>query len=220
MRLFKNLLVLFSVVFFSTFAFAQKPERGFTEILQTYYLHQDKEVVQKTIDFVNKPTSEYKRLEPIMVGFFGALFSKDATIKNEFVKNIDKISNVDFKKLFVFLSETDINSIYAKAPLSPAFNDMNWSSYFATGNVKYLDKIILNIPLAANTNDLTLFLTGSTAKWSLCSNAKQDQKVKEYLTSEESSNPSLKEILEKNPDEFQKELMDGIMRFKNKELKN
>jgi len=30
-------------------------------------------------------------------------------------------------------------------PISPALNDMNWSSYFATGDVKYLDRIISNI---------------------------------------------------------------------------
>jgi hypothetical protein len=178
--------------------------------MQTYYLNQDKDLVEKTIEFVNNPKADYKRLEPILTGFFGALFSADTTVRSAFLKNSDKFQNIDFKQLFIFLIATNIDSIYAKTPLTPAFNDMNWSSYFATGNLKFLDRIILNIPLAENRIDRNLFLIGATAKWSLCSNARQDKKVKEHLSNQKVNKKVIKEILKKEPQEFKQEMKDII----------
>ena len=210
MKQFKTFVILLITLMFSTLIYGQESPRDFSEILQTYYLHKDKDLVEKTVEFVNNPKADYKRLEPILTGFFGALFSADTEIRSEFFKNSDKFQNKDIKQLFAFLIETNIDSIYSKTPLSPSFNDMNWSSYFATGNVKFLDKIISNIPLAENRNDPNLFLTGASAKWSLCSNARQDKQVKEHLIIQKDNKKIIKEILIKEPQEFRQEMKDVI----------
>jgi hypothetical protein len=188
--------------------------------MQTYYLHQDLDIVEKTIEFVNNPKADYKRLEPILTGFFGALFSADTTVRSAFMKNLDKIQNIDFKELFIFLNTTNIDSIYSKTPITPDFNDMNWASYFATGNVKFLDRIISNIPLAENRVDLNLFLTGITAKWSLSSNARQDKQVKEHLRNQKENKKVIKEILKKDPEKFKQDLRDIVIEQRAKGLWN
>ncbi len=210
MRQLRTFIILLVTVSFSNLTYGQDSQRNFSEIMQTYYLNQDKDLVEKTIEFVNNPKADYKRLEPILTGFFGALFSADTTVRSAFLKNSDKFQNIDFKQLFIFLIATNIDSIYAKTPLTPAFNDMNWASYFATGNLKFLDRIILNIPLVENRIDLNLFLIGATAKWSLCSNARQDKKVKEHLSNQKVNKKVIKEILKKEPQEFKQEMKDII----------
>lgn len=220
MRQFRTFIILLGTVWFSNLAYGKDSQRDFSEIMQTYYLHQDKDIVEKTIEFVNNPKADYKRLEPILTGFFGALFSADTTVKSAFLKNSDKFQNIDFKQLFISLNATNIDSIYSKTPLSPAFNDMNWSSYFATGNVKFLDRIISNIPLAENRIDRNLFLTGASAKWSLCSNARQDKQVKEYLSNQKDNKKVIKEILKKEPQEFKQEMKDIIAEQRAKGLWN
>ena len=210
MRQLRTFIILLVTVSFSNLTYGQDSQRNFSEIMQTYYLNQDKDLVEKTIEFVNNPKADYKRLEPILTGFFGALFSADTTVRSAFLKNSDKFQNIDFKQLFIFLIATNIDSIYAKTPLTPAFNDMNWSSYFATGNLKFLDRIILNIPLAENRIDLNLFLIGATAKWSLCSIARQDKKVKEHISNQKVNKKVIKEILKKEPQEFKQEMKDII----------
>ena len=211
MRFIRIIVLLLVGISFSNFTYAQDSQRNFSQIVQSYYLHKDKDLVEKTIAFVNNPQADYKRLEPILTGFFGALFSVDTAIKSKFLNSSERFENQNFKQLFTFLNITNIDSIYSKAPISPAFNDMNWSSYFATGDLKFLDKILSNVSLAENRIDRDLFLTGATAKWSLCSNARQDKQVKEHLSIQENNKKAIAEILDKEPQVFQQEMI-GIIR--------
>lgn len=220
MRQLRNIMILFGTVWFSNFAYGQDSQRDFSEMMQTYYLHQDRDIVEKTIEFVNNPNADYLKLEPILTGFFGALFSADTTIRSAFMKNSDKFQNIDFKELFIFLNANNIDSIYSKTPITPTFNDMNWASYFATGNVKFLDRIISNIPLAENRVDLNVFLTGITAKWSLSSNARQDKQVKEHLRNQKENKKVIKEILKKDPEKFKQDLRDIVIEQRAKGLWN
>jgi hypothetical protein len=210
MKKIKTIVILLLTLLFPNLIYGQEKQREFTEILQTYYLHQDNDLVEKTLEFVNSSNVDYKRVEPILTGFFGALFSADTLVRSEFLKNSDKFQKNEFKQLFTFLTTTNIDSIYLKTPLTPSFNDMNWSSYFATGNVKYLDRIISNIVLSENRTDLNLFVTGASAKWSLCSNARQDKQVKEHLIKQKENKKIIKEILNKEPQEFKQEMKDVI----------
>lgn len=200
-------------------SFGQETQRSFSDILQTYYLYKDKDLIEKTVDMLNSPKTEYKRFEPLLTGFYGALFSIDTIVRNSFASNISNLVNPDFKKLFKYLITSNIDSIYSKASLSPEYNDMNWASFFATGDVKFLDKIISNISLAENRIDRNLFLTGASAKWSLCSNARQDKRVKEHLAGLK-ENKNINEILEKDPQEFRQEMIDIIKEQRAKGLWN
>jgi len=218
----KTFKIICSIIIlsFPALSFGQETQRNFSDILQTYYLHKDTDLLEKTIEISNNPKTEYKRFNPILTGFFGALFSIDTVVKNNFNLNLNKLENPDFKELFKYLTTSNIDSIYSKTSLSPEYNDMNWSSFFATGDVKFLDNIISNISLAENRIDRNLFLTGASAKWSLCSNARQDKKVKKHLAGLKENKKLIKEILKKEPQEFKQEMIDIIKEQRAKGLWN
>ncbi len=127
------------------------------------------------------------------------------------MQNINRVQKNEFKQLFVFLSSENIDTLYSQTKISTSLNDMNWSSFFATGNTKYLDNIVSHIPYAENRSDLNLFLTGATAKWSLSSNTIQHDAVSKHLNSLKDKNTLLKEILEKDPQYF-REIMISILK--------
>ena len=220
MKITKVISIFFLIFFVSTSSYGQSSERNFSEILQTYYLYKDKDLVDKTIDFLNHSTMSYKRLEPILTGFFGALFLNDKDVKKSFVKNIDKIEKPDIKELIMTLSSSDIDILYSKAKITTEYNDMNWASYFATGNVKYIDNIISNVPYENERTDINLFLAGASAKWSLCSNANQDKLIKKHLESLKDKNENMKEILNKEPQYFKDKMVEILKEQKSKGIWN
>ena len=203
-----KLILLFVVTFsFSNYSFGQSNDRNFGKILQSYYLYKDKDLIDKTIDFINNTKMDYNSLNPILTGFFGALFLNDNSVKTNIISNLNKIEKLDIKELLTRLSSSNIDTFYSKAKVSTQYNDMNWSSFFATGNTKYVDNIISNIPFSENRIDINLFLTGASAKWSLCSNSKQDKTVKAYLSTVQEKNKNIKEILEKEQQYFREEMV-------------
>ena len=55
MKKLRTIVMLLITVLFSNLIYGQDSQRDFSEILQTYYLHKDKDLVEKTIEFVNNP---------------------------------------------------------------------------------------------------------------------------------------------------------------------
>lgn len=203
-----GMIVMMVVV--SSFSYGQTTERNFSNILQNYYVYKDKDLVDKTIDFVNHSTITYQKIEPILSGFFGALFLSDKEVKKSFESNFDKIEKQEIRKLMMILSTSNRDTLYSKTKVTTEFNDRNWASYFATGNLKYIDNIIANVPYENERTDLSLFLAGASAKWSLCSNAKQDELVKKYLTGLKDKNENIKEILQEDPQYFKNKMVQII----------
>lgn len=190
--------------------FSQQSNEKFGQYMQSYYQDNHDDLVEVTIEVINQPSTDFKRFEPIITGFFGALFQANPNVKEEFSQKMETVTRPEFQTLLETLSTSDIDSIYDQTPLSPAFNDMHWSSFFATGNTKYLDPIIQNTKLATDRVDRNLFLTGASAKWSLSSNAKYYDEVRAHLESLRKSHPEIKEILKKEPFELKQEMIDVI----------
>lgn len=198
------------MVVVSSFSYGQTTERNFSNILQNYYVYKDKDLVDKTIDFVNHSTITYQKIEPILSGFFGALFLSDKEVKKSFESHFDKIEKQEIRKLMMILSASNRDTLYSKTKVTTEYNDRNWASYFATGNLKCIDNIIANVPYENERTDLSLFLAGASAKWSLCSNAKQDELVKKYLTGLKDKNENSKEILQEDPQYFKNKMVQII----------
>lgn len=60
-------------------------------------------------------------------------------------------------------------------------NDEYWGAFFATGDRRFIDKLVDQLPYFDNRDDLSLFLAGVTAKWSLGSVAQTDPTVRSIL---------------------------------------
>ena len=220
MKLLRLFTIFLISIFFTNCSIAQSDYRNFSDIFQSYYLVKDTDLLEKTLDFVNNTTMKHERLDPILIGFFGALFPKDTIVKNTFLSNLSKFKEADTKQLFLTLASLNIDSLYQKTEISPGFLDMNWASYFATGDTKFLDNIISIAPSSENRINLGLFLSGETAKWSLCSNAKQYSEVKKYLNSIKASNKFVDEILQNDPEKYKEEINTILKEQKQKGIWN
>jgi len=59
----------------------------------------------------------------------------------------------------------------------PGFLDALWASFFASGDERYVKRIISALPLVQEKSDIERMLIGGAARWSLASNAYQHPKV-------------------------------------------
>ncbi|RTQ46748.1 hypothetical protein EJV47_20450 [Hymenobacter gummosus] len=177
-------------------------------ILQTYYSQNDPELVGKTVTFLNTTSMPYQRLAPMLQGFFGALFQQNPAVKTALYARLGEVKSAEHQQLFQRIRATNLDSLYAQARPTPQLNDMNWSSYFATGNPKYLDNLLRNAQYYAERKDLMLFVTGSSAMWSLSSNARQHPAVGAYLAKAKSKNAAL--ALKKEPGYFRQEMTEIV----------
>ena len=112
-----------------------------------------------------------------------------------------QVSNEIAQRISSLLQEqpTPIESL---AINSPSILDMLWGAFMATGEAKYVIRIMSALPLVKFENDPEKFLIGEAARWSLISNAVQHQKVMEICIAELDRQPVeiasiLKEIIEK-----------------------
>jgi hypothetical protein len=67
---------------------------------------------------------------------------------------------------------------------SPGFLDSLWGSFFATGDERFVQRIIGTLPLLKSEENAQDVLIGGAAKWSLTSNAIQHPKVLEICEAE------------------------------------
>src|SRR5262249_34001765 len=69
-----------------------------------------------------------------------------------------------------------------KMPVHSAnMNDMYWGAFYATGDVRYLQKLMDQLVYCDERIDAYLFMVGGSAQWSLASNAAADPAVKQAL---------------------------------------
>lgn len=84
---------------------------------------------------------------------------------------------------------------------SAGFLDALWGSFFATGDERYVQRLISALPLLDTKGDVARMLIGGAAQWSLTSNAVQHPKVmeiceKELKTLPDDQKPTLEKIIE------------------------
>lgn len=187
---------------------AQDGEAEYGNMLQTYYSQNDPDLVGKTVAFVNTTSMPYQRLAPMLQGFFGALFQQNSALQTTFYARLAEVKPPEYQQLFQRIRRTNLDSLYAQIRPTPQLNDMNWASYFATGNTKYLDNLLHNAQYYAERKDLVLFVTGSSAMWSLSSNARQHPAVQAYLAKAKSKNAAL--ALKKEPGYFREEMAEIV----------
>jgi hypothetical protein len=90
----------------------------------------------------------------------------------------DKASN-QAKGNILKLTTTAPPSIASLDITSPSVLDMFWASFMATGEERYVIRIISALPWVNERKDLNKLMIGGAARWSLTSNCTQHQKVLE-----------------------------------------
>lgn len=83
----------------------------------------------------------------------------------------------------------------------PGLLDALWASFFASGDERYVKRIISALPLINSSGDTGKMLIGGAARWSLASNAFQHPKVMQICEAElkelpEEQRPALAEVIQ------------------------
>lgn len=222
-------LILFVVLSLTSICFAQSenPQRNIGLKMQSFYQHPSPDLVIgiiKNIDgtknFLSKSTSVFP-----YIGFMTVAFSKYADKYEEFYNFSNGLN--DSKELVQYcLKLSKIrDTVLNWQGHEPGINDLVWSGFFASGDTRYLDRLVSEMKYCDRKDSLKLFLTGISAKWSLCANAISYPLVKEYLEQTlEKRPPDLKayieELLGTTPDVITEQMREGIREFKNNEKAN
>ncbi len=182
-----------------------------TEFAENYYLTPRPDLVESAFRYFissDLVKLEKKRL-PLLLTFSCIFSNSDASHRDEWLKNlsgIDQQFQLIIKALFEYPPEKFLN----EPTVSPLSNDMNWACFFASGKTKYLDNIIETLKYLDKNDELELYLTGASAKWSLSSNSRKHIRVQNFIETIKKTEPPeiqtiLKEIIDKTPEQIQQE---------------
>ncbi len=173
---------------------------------QTYYLKPKPHLIPSAINYIESSgLSENPNAKAPLLMSFSCIFSLyKREEKNEWKGLIGKLSKPSKELLGRSINESP-SELLASISTSPAKNDMNWACYFATGDIKYLNNIIHTLKHLEERQDMNLFLTAASAKWSLAANAEKHTEVKSAMMAMKLGDAIpmraiAKEILEEGPE--------------------
>ncbi len=151
------------------------------KMYKTYHITPESKIVGKTIKFINNGLWDESVFEMRFKAFFSVLFEVNPTIKTEFQKKLPKLKNADFLDLFEQLLDSSVEQVYEYAPQTVDVNEMLCYSYYASGDIKYLNQLLENAKDNEERVDLGKFMVGANALWWLATIRAEDAMVKTHL---------------------------------------
>lgn len=219
-------IFLFIIQFLPSFSYSQttSPQVKAAMEMQSFYKHPSPELLADIIkiidseeDFLSKSSSVFP-----YIGFITVALSKYQDKSEDFYDLSNKLKySQELIKQCLKLSQIKDTVINWRGH-DPSINDLVWSGFFASGDTRYLDRLVSELKYCGRKDSLVLFLTGITAKWSLCSNAKSYPIVKEYLEQTLENRPTdlkvhINELLISMPGEIKEQMKEGIIEIKKRE---
>jgi hypothetical protein len=227
MHMCRQALLIGAVILVALYSNAQERAAGFTSLAdldyfsQHYYIEPRPDLVASAMTFISASgvAADPNASAPLLMSF-SCIFSMHEKQRAAWTAHIDGLQE-PARKLLTEAIQHSPAELLAAAPTSPAKNDMNWACFFATGDVQYLKSIIDVLQYVAERKDLNLFLTATSAKWSLSSNAKGDAKVKATVEALRDGGPQelrriAQEILTQNPEDIRAETIRVLREQKQK----
>lgn len=170
---------------------------GISNFMKSYYRHPQPEKVKEIIisldrsDFLKDAHGEW-----LVLTFFNCVFSQNPTYLKKWEKVIAQQSPRTREILTMAMTQK-IEGIFKQAQILPNLNDMYWIAFFATGDTQYLVPLVNHLKYINTTQDVKLIATGTTARWSLCSNSREDTVVKKFLEEDQrTADPSLRKTIQ------------------------
>jgi hypothetical protein len=221
----KIFFLCLSVSLFSTICFAQRiiPPKQISTELQSFFQHPSGELLTEIITSLDTDTSFMSKTDghPPIIGFLTVALSKYENQGNFYKELSNKLKNIqDLVQYCLMLSQSK-DTILNWAGHNASINDLRWGAFFASGDSRYLSKLVSEMEYCDRDDSLMLFLAGSSAKWSLCANARQYPEVKRYLenakdTSSKSLRPHIEEALSSSPSDIKDKMIEVLKLFKRK----
>jgi hypothetical protein len=192
---------------------------GIDAFTQTYYQHPRPDRIPTLIDALNSTGLLQKPSAiPPYVGFFSEVFSGNPDKLPQWQALIDKQDAHIKAALERAVALSKAGGVLTLRGHSAELNDMYWGAFFASGDSSFTKKLVDQLRYCDERNDLQLFMTGISAKWSLASNAQSHAVVALDLETEKGNNPDkrirelIAELLVQGPARVKQEAAEVIRR--------
>lgn len=205
---------------------AIETDQDLNQWLTYYYLHPQPDLVVPATLLAEKKGYLSSEAGGPYMAFLSRVFAENPSKLGTWIKQLDSIPLRDKPMLWTALywshtkeSATVLDEIVktlppkgqeslveqiAKPPepiekvtvSGPGVLDMLWGAFFATGDEKYVKRLISVLPWESQNKDLIKMQVGASARWSLTSNAEQHSKVLEICQQVRETEPSLRAVLD------------------------
>ena len=221
----RNYFLLLSFLLLSTICYAQQdiPSRYYTGKFQDFYQHPSSTLLTDIINAIDNDTtaSANPTGQAISIGFMVAAFEKFNSIGNPLQKLADNLKHSKALVQYSLMLSQRKDTIFNWVGHSPSINDMRWGAFFASGDTRYLSRLVYEMEYYDRDDSLKSSLTVASAKWSLCSNAIQFSEVKNYLENAKDTcnkylRSQIEETLNSSPEDLRNKLFEKLKLFNNR----
>ena len=186
------------------------------DFMQSYYQHPRPELIEDLIEAL--PSSGYlKKLNNAagVIGFFSEVFATNPARISQWQALIAKQEEQTKAPLGAALSMSKAGGVLNLEGHSAELNDEYWGAFFASGNPKFIARLVDQLRYFDERNDEPLFFAGGTAKWSLASNAQTQSRVRSAieqakLKADNRTQELIADLLAKDPESIKQEMIEII----------
>jgi hypothetical protein len=177
--------------------------------LSTYYLKPMPELVWQLLDFLGTGDNGQQGL-PAIAGFLSEFLVAHPGRKAQ-LKSLAYSKSVFLRNAFLIavrLSRRPGRGLAIKGHAG-YLNDLRWGAYYASGDPRYIDRLVDEMRFSDESSDPFLYLAGATAKWSLACHAITHESVNQHLQAlsrEGRIGEFIDEVLTCNPSLLQAEM--------------
>ena len=177
---------------------------NFSEHLMHYFENKNDLIIYETISIYENNTyrSMLDQVDNLLIFFFYGIKTDNINRYNSFRDIINGRKLQRLMNIFDAIENNDIGSILEQQEPNPELNDIYWTLFFSSGNVRYIDYLITVINNYHNeTENINYYLAARSAMWSMTLNIGTYPQVREYFLKNNVINNASKEyIINTNPD--------------------
>lgn len=174
--------------------------------MQTYYLQPRPELIEAVVDAL--PSTGFLRQpgnEATVMGFFSEIFAANPDRLAHWQIVMAKQDTQTKAALDRALRVSKTGGALTIEGHSAEVNDAYWAAFFASGDSKFIYKLIDQLRYFDERDDFQLFGAGGTAMWSLASNAQSQPRVKQAIAeakggADKRTQELITELLGKDPE--------------------
>jgi hypothetical protein len=221
----KGIIFIVVLFVFASFVAAQDniPKitlEDFSEHLMHYFENKNDLIIYETISIYENNTyvKMLDQVDNLLLFFFYGIKVDNINRYNNFMSIINRYKLQRLIDIFNTIENNDIGLFLEQQEPNSELNDIYWTLFFSSGNVKYIKYLITIINNYNNeTNNIDYYLAARSAMWSMALNIKTYPQVMEYFVKGNIRNNILKEyILNTSPDKMQSETIEFIRQQKEK----
>lgn len=182
--------------------------------MMTYYLRPQPDLIAGLIDALHS-TGFVQHAVSNTIGFFSEVFAANPDRIPGWQVLIAKQDERTKTTLGRALTMSNGGGVLHIVEHSAEVNDIYWGAFFASGNPKFIKRLVDQLKYFDERDDFNLFMAGGTAKWSLASNAQSRPGVRTAierakLTADKRTQDLTTELLVEDPERIKQELREII----------